>query len=77
MRHVIRAIKELVELGEFEVFTADDLNARSKTPNHYYIKVECPDTCDMSASHKDLPVWKRLHSGEEVIHMGDRIDTYG
>jgi len=68
VRHVIRAIKELVDLGEFEVFSANAMNARSKLPNHYYIKLECPETCDGSASHRKLPEWRRLEPVKSYPH---------
>ena len=76
VRQVIRAIKQLVDLGEFEVFTANTLNAKSKMPNNYFMTIECPESCDGSPAHRPVTVWSQIQP-RKVIHMGDKIDTYG
>jgi hypothetical protein len=56
VRNVQRAIKELVELGEIETIVH---GGRGKTfdrqTNLYYIILDCPEGCDSSLNHKDLP----------------------
>jgi hypothetical protein len=56
VRNVQRAIKELVEIGEIETIVH---GGRGKTfdrqTNLYYIILDCPEGCDSSLNHKDLP----------------------
>ena len=73
-RHIRRCIQELVDLGEFEVWQADGDSRTSRKPNRYYIKIECPETCDTTAAHRKLPGWKLMQPVDNFskgANMGD------
>lgn len=66
-RHVRRAIKELIELGEFECFVADGDSRTLRLPNRYYMILDCPDTCDGTAAHRKLPIYKLLTAKNKPV----------
>lgn len=56
VRTVHRAIRELEELGELETLLHRGTGKTfSRQTNRYFIVLDCPETCDGTYNHKDLP----------------------
>jgi hypothetical protein len=51
-RGVQKSIDKLVALGELRVEVATGHSRNQYKPNRYWIRVECPDDCDRSMSHR-------------------------
>lgn len=70
-RHIRRCIKELVDLREFEVWQADGDSRTNRKPNRYYMILECPESCDQSPAHRNLPGWHRI---EPVDNFSGKVN---
>lgn len=72
IRTVHRAVKELQQLGELEVLVH---RGRGKTfdrqTNLYFVVLDCPEGCDSSYNHRDLPDTQ----GKGTGHLGQTNRT--